>query len=55
LKFGGILDVVEKPLASQIYFTIFRAKVVKDINFQVDFVAGNSKKLRNLGSEEKIS
>jgi hypothetical protein len=37
------------------YFTTFRAKVVKDINFQVDFVAGNSNELQNLGSEGKIS
>jgi hypothetical protein len=28
---------------------------VKDINFQVDFVAGNSNELQNLGSEGKIS
>jgi hypothetical protein len=40
---------------TRFYFTIFRAKVVKDINFQVDFVAGNSNKLQKLGSEGKIS
>jgi hypothetical protein len=36
---------------TRFYFTIFRAKFVKDINFQVDFVAGNSNKLQKLGSE----
>jgi len=30
---------------TRFYFTIFRANVVKDINFQVDFVARNSNKL----------
>jgi hypothetical protein len=55
---GAFLTLLKSPWRvrfTRFHFTIFRAKVVKDINFQVDFVAGNSNKLQKLGSEGKIS
>jgi hypothetical protein len=43
----GVLGVVGKPLSESdliecIYFTMLRAKGVEDIEFRVDFAAGNS-------------
>jgi hypothetical protein len=39
---------------NRVYFTILRAKGVEDIDFGVDFNAGNSKKLQKLGLEGKF-
>ncbi len=46
-----LLESTEKVRINRVYFTIFRARVCKDIDFSVDFVAGNLQNLENLGLE----
>ncbi len=48
-----LLESFRRVRFNRVYFTIFRAKDVKDINFLVDFVAGNSNKFTKIGLEGK--
>ncbi len=49
-----LLETSQQVKFNRVYFTIFKANGVKDIDFWEDFVFGNSNKLQKLGLEGKL-